>query len=484
MAQIKLTNVLSDIRGKSNGSVFSSNKQGNYFRTNKIGGGLKSAKWSRQKNKVQFISQQWRLLNDDEQTAWNTAGASMLVKNKVGDLKPISGFQFFNKVNLRNLTIGGGIITMPPVLPSFPDLGEISLSYPDQFQLVLTKFLETNKWVNNQSLLRVGYIAGTSNNYFEADRAISLNLVITPFVFSTMSLNEDVTYFTTTFLDNASLKITLGKTELNEVIFKVAVSNGDSFTYENETMIPYDNQIMKIPFIVYRKAQSPGQLYFDLPNQNKSFFTMAILENQRFNQIEEISFSLLDGEKQRQMLFSDFRISKIEVPYSSIKTYGYGYSIGEEIVTIAFDRKTTDLGFFQNNGESTMNDDSNISEDVIQKINTNLPFNFPQFTLIAQNNVEAPYFLRVFYSNPISWGKSATQGKFSILYDYPLIGENSFELEEQLKKKMAWIPFGASLNFAWQIIDTATGLENAPKSIVAKKKIKFKAGSDLSAKTN
>jgi hypothetical protein len=56
MPKVKFTALVSDMKGKANGSVFASNNGGTYFRTNKTGGGRKSNAWNQQKAEFSDLS--------------------------------------------------------------------------------------------------------------------------------------------------------------------------------------------------------------------------------------------------------------------------------------------------------------------------------------------------------------------------------------------------------------------------------------------
>ena len=94
MAQIKLGLALTDIKGKVGASVFSSNKNGKYFRNNSVGGGRNSAIWDTKKTILGSVAQRWRLLSHDQREAWNLAATQIPKTNKVGDVVFWSGFIF------------------------------------------------------------------------------------------------------------------------------------------------------------------------------------------------------------------------------------------------------------------------------------------------------------------------------------------------------------------------------------------------------
>lgn len=136
MAQIKLGLALTDIKGKVGGSVFSSNKNGKYFRNNSVGGGRNSAIWDTKKTILGSVAQRWRLLSHDQREAWNLAATQIPKTNKVGDVVYWSGFNYFSSVNSKRLNLGGSVILLPPALESFPDIQDFSVKLLPQTQFV------------------------------------------------------------------------------------------------------------------------------------------------------------------------------------------------------------------------------------------------------------------------------------------------------------------------------------------------------------
>lgn len=136
MAQIKLGLALTDIKGKVGGSVFSSNKNGKYFRNNSVGGGRNSAIWDSKKTILGSVAQRWRKLSHGQREAWNLAATQIPKTNKVGDVVYWSGFNYFSSINSKRLNLGGNFTTLPPELESFPDIEDFEVNFLDYPQFV------------------------------------------------------------------------------------------------------------------------------------------------------------------------------------------------------------------------------------------------------------------------------------------------------------------------------------------------------------
>jgi hypothetical protein len=128
MPSIKYSALVSDMKGKSNGSVFSTNKQGAYFRNNRTGGGRKTKAWDKQKANFSFLSTTWKGLTYEQQQAWTNAAPIYPALNKFKVAYIPSGFQLYMKLNGVLLAKGKGLLTLPGVKREFPDTTGIILS--------------------------------------------------------------------------------------------------------------------------------------------------------------------------------------------------------------------------------------------------------------------------------------------------------------------------------------------------------------------
>jgi len=121
MPSIKYSALVSDMKGKSNGSVFSSNKQGAYFRNNRTGGGRKTKLWDKQKSNFSFLATQWKGLNPEQQTAWTNAAPMYPSLNKFKIEYIPSGFQLYMRLNGVLLAKGFPLLVLPGMKREFPD---------------------------------------------------------------------------------------------------------------------------------------------------------------------------------------------------------------------------------------------------------------------------------------------------------------------------------------------------------------------------
>lgn len=117
MAKIKLSAMVSEMRGKLNGSVFSKNRGGAYLRTKVTPVNPQTTSQGNVRSRLTNLSQSWRSLTDAQRNAWNTAVANFTGTDIFGDIKTPSGINLYTKINLNLANIAQSNLSLPP-LPS------------------------------------------------------------------------------------------------------------------------------------------------------------------------------------------------------------------------------------------------------------------------------------------------------------------------------------------------------------------------------
>lgn len=131
MPQIKFSALVTSMKGKAGGSIFSQNKQGAYFRNNRWGGGRKSARWDAAKNRLQTMSNAWRLLTAEQREAWQAAAVNYPFENKFKEEYIPSGYQLFMSLNGTLFAQGLPTLSVPAEKRPFPEDVQISVATPD-----------------------------------------------------------------------------------------------------------------------------------------------------------------------------------------------------------------------------------------------------------------------------------------------------------------------------------------------------------------
>lgn len=128
MASVKFSALVSEMRGKLNGSVFSKNRSGNYLRNKVTPVNPQSTDQQAVRSLLSAVSQSWRQLTQAQRDAWINASANFPYTDIYGDSKILSGQAFYNKLNLNLLKIGAATIQTPPSSSDLPSLSGISLT--------------------------------------------------------------------------------------------------------------------------------------------------------------------------------------------------------------------------------------------------------------------------------------------------------------------------------------------------------------------
>lgn len=132
MPKVKFTALVSDMKGKANGSVFASNSGGTYFRTNKTGGGQKSLGWAANKNGFADLSGQWRSLTSEQKQAWKDARTLYPTKNAFGEPRIPTAYELFMRLNGTLLAAGKEILITPATPRSMPFVDDLDIIIPEQ----------------------------------------------------------------------------------------------------------------------------------------------------------------------------------------------------------------------------------------------------------------------------------------------------------------------------------------------------------------
>jgi hypothetical protein len=141
MAKVKFGAMVTDMRGKSNGNVYSKNRGGAYLRTKVTPVNRKSVAQLEVRDRLSSLSQSWRALTESQRIAWNSSVNDFKKTNVFGDLRTPSGFNLFQRLNNNSFTVGGAGLTTPPIptsVDSFSDLVLTADASPSALSLAFT----------------------------------------------------------------------------------------------------------------------------------------------------------------------------------------------------------------------------------------------------------------------------------------------------------------------------------------------------------
>lgn len=120
MAKVKFSALISEMRNKLNGSVFSKNRAGNFLR-NKVTP-VNPQSMAQQAVRAVFgaVSSAWRGLTETQVNAWNALAGNVPYTDIFGDTKYLSGLQLHQKYNTNLQSVGVAMISNAPELIVVP----------------------------------------------------------------------------------------------------------------------------------------------------------------------------------------------------------------------------------------------------------------------------------------------------------------------------------------------------------------------------
>ena len=114
MAKVKFSALISEMRNKLNGSVFSRNRGGAYLRNKVTPLNPQTSAQVAARSLLTFFSQSWRSLTEAQRLAWSGAVASWSTTDVFGDTVNPTGATLYIRLNCNIAIAGGTAIVLPP----------------------------------------------------------------------------------------------------------------------------------------------------------------------------------------------------------------------------------------------------------------------------------------------------------------------------------------------------------------------------------
>lgn len=132
--RIKWSALVSDVRGKLNGSVASKNRYGSYLRNKVTPTNPQTASQMRVRGTFGAISRLWGGLTDSQRKAWETFSQKNKISNIFGDLVTLQGNAMFQRCNMNLSKIDVPYISVPgfPLPPAIIEDAKIAVTKVDK----------------------------------------------------------------------------------------------------------------------------------------------------------------------------------------------------------------------------------------------------------------------------------------------------------------------------------------------------------------
>lgn len=131
MAKIVLSALLTDISGKSGGTVFSKNKGGAYLKNRVVPSNPQTAKQIGVRSRISSLSQAWKSLTSEQQAAWQGATPSFQYVNNLGQLRSYTAQALFMALNssIRAGNPSAALLTSPPAPAAITNVVPTALNF-------------------------------------------------------------------------------------------------------------------------------------------------------------------------------------------------------------------------------------------------------------------------------------------------------------------------------------------------------------------
>lgn len=175
MASIKYSALISEMRGKLNGTVLSRNRYAAYARVKVTPNNPRTAEQQINRSMFAQLSQMWRTLTQEQLNSWNTAVYEFLKTNIFGDSYKPSGINLFIRLNMNLNNIHRPIIYIPP-RPAPVDLIKIVSINLNGMNNHFSLIVETTMPINNYPVVSVTRPLSPGINFVKTEfRIIDFN---------------------------------------------------------------------------------------------------------------------------------------------------------------------------------------------------------------------------------------------------------------------------------------------------------------------
>lgn len=482
MPKIKFSALVSGMSGKANGSVFATNNGGSYFRTN--ASKIKPNTASNSKRKALFagVSQAWRSLTSEQQTAWNNAVDQFVVQNAFGDNRTPTGYEVFTRLNNTRATYGLPQLVNPPTPRDLPAVTDLELDFPDLYQFfpnfALTNFNQNNStqqtYFYNSELLSSGpaIVDGTLSGCFSFGNLVQVQ----------GWLQADKGLFEIPCSGGGSFTIDIiGSNDYTQDL-RISIQGGSGSWLIETTTQPID---VREPFtvaMVFSSTDIEGFFVFvNGVNQSCDYTPSGTFSNPTASGGLRVGTST--SVLQSRMFISDIRWTLSALTSDQLAQLSMGYVLGLEEYTFPFNSYNPATGT-PNTSENTIANfvaqAGNSSFNVLRGFSSD---RVPQMILTNTTEGIEGVNWNVYATAPMSFGKTGKITNFKLIASVDWAGLTEFNISQAWKSVFKSFSPNGYINFYVQVFDTTTGIIPATQIKPPKRK-RFKAGAEMSGAVN
>lgn len=463
MAKIKLSALVSDIKGKMEGTVFARNSGGLYMRNNPIGVQKMTAKWGANKSRFASVVSSWRELTARQQAEWNEMAVNYTGHSIFGDNRKRSGYELYVKINQTMITSGLPAVLKPQMPVEFPDLGEPFGFMPNNDHIVNENFLFANG---------VGQDAGTGD-LMTSFAEIDFNELKKFLISFRFLIGEKAKY---EMENNETIQL-ISKYPANTdyLIVKIEKDNDD---YRISTEIKVASNDANFSFIVPKEElleQNVLSMNFglnDLENSyiilNKKGYPIDSHQNDftggTTSLVPFVPFPTLGAEiAPTGIQFVNVGFGDYEPKHATLLQWGY--QLEQINHSFLYDDSFPDM--FQYVGTGTINQSFKLPlvADKDEYFYTGYHDIFPYFAVKFLPFEDSQFRIIVKSTSLRSGGLTGATSNFNIVGRYETNGNNKIEIGQDLEERLQYIARGGVIALQYQLMNIFTGQLSAPQTM-------------------
>lgn len=463
MAKIKLSALVSDIKGKMEGTVFARNSGGLYMRNNPIGVQKMTAKWGANKSRFASVVSSWRELTAKQQASWNEMAVNYTGHSIFGDDRKRSGYELFVKINQTLITSGFPAVLKPQMPVEFPDIGGPFGFMPNNDHIVNEKFLFANGVGAGQgsASLDASFASLTFNNqkkfiislrFLMGDRAMLPLEDGLPISLISKLPNQDDGLSVAIEKDNNQFKITTNiKDGTLEAEFDFIIQKED-LKEQNVLSMNFGLSELEDSYIIFNKKGYPV-------NQHSSNFTDPDDYGSAF-----VPFPTIDSDiAPVGIQFVNVGFGDYEPKHATL--LNWGYQLEQIDHSFLFDQSFS--GMFQHVG--TRNISPVFKVPLVQGKDeyfyTGYHDIFPYFAVKFLPFDDSQFRIVIKSTSLRSGGLTGATANFNIVGRYETDGHNKIEIGEDLEARLQYIAKGGVIALQYQLMNIFTGQLSAPQNM-------------------
>lgn len=487
MPKIRLSALATDIKGKSGGSVFSTNAGGTYFRNNPSGTGSKKPGTSVRKQLFASLSQSWRNLTNAQQVAWADAGILYPTTNAWGETRIPKGFELFMRLN-GNLQAAGETLLLVPVAPrALPAIGSPEFTYSDLFQLIGQRgFLPNSPSISEIDSHGIVVDFKTASPVSETD-TYSLRFSLNQSDSESFSYPASIELFNiisdSTYYQKFSLILTGGgKYQL--------VSKFTKGSYEVLNISePIEKEILKDVHFTISTFIDVTELLVFFVNGLEVTSTQSISGTPVAQ--TNVGSNLILGQTANVnalCIFQDFRTFSGNISYTNVSLVSKGYVLGTErnLFPLSKIDKYTFENFCTRGLPMVVTSSLEMPPADSVYIHEFTPELVPDIVVSADLNTEIGFKLQILTSDFVSPGKNVISATKKTIGYFPFLDVETIDIYRSLQSLLKFTIGGTTLFLQARYLDITSGAVGVASDVlpVGKPKPRFKAGAELSGKVN